>query len=54
MNGATGDFDDQANDQSTSLKEVSTHAGGQGSSQSGPQGAKKGHQKFNRAANMVA
>ena len=54
MSGAAGDFDDQANDQSSPLKEVSTHAGGQASSQSGTQGAKKSYQKFNRATNMMA
>ena len=54
MSGTTGDFDDRANDQSTPLKEVSTHTGGQASQQSGPHGAKRSNQKFNRAANMMA
>lgn len=54
MSGAAGDFDDRANDQSTPLKEVSTHAGGQASQQSGQHGVKRSNQKFNRAANMMA
>lgn len=52
--GAAGDLDEQANDQSTPLKEVPGHAGGTAASQSVVQGAKKSNQKLTRAANLVA